>query len=197
MTNDVRQRFVADVVAFCAVGISSTTQFLTHVAAGEASDDLEVIAEETLALVSRTTAQVVSFVLSDHEQLASSIIPALSELPLRYYDFILGNQMLEDIAGGEDVDTDAADSAYTGLSRKMDFYTSHFPLGQYPGRKLLDEKMQLWMGRISAPGLAERPTERTVRLGVADVLSRHLHLVRSFINQMISQTESDSSVSPE
>lgn len=170
----------ADLLSFGIVGIVSTTQQLTHLAAGEASDDLELIAEESLALTTVTTARVLEVELASMPALASQLIPSVFKLPLTYFDYILGTEVLIAPDASKLPDTRAS---YERIARKLKFYLSHFVSGNYPGPKQVQDKMSLWMGRISSPGLHEHPAARMERLGTVDVLNRHLKLVREFTRQ--------------
>lgn len=178
----VNESVASDLLSFCVVGVVSTTQHLTHVAAGEASDDLEMIAEESLALATVTTARVLELELAKEKSLAQSVTPAILKLPLTYFDYILGTEVLvaKDVSSLPDTL-----ASYERISRKMNFYLSHFVPDRYPGPKLVKEKMELWMGRISSPGLAEHPSERMERLGTEGLLNRHLKLVREFTRQQL------------
>ena len=60
----------------------------------------------------------------------------------------------------------------------------HLPAGQFPGERALEEKLPLWMGRVSGPGLPEMPAERLGRLGLAADLLTHLKVVLAFARKM-------------
>ncbi|NND71783.1 MAG: hypothetical protein HKN43_09400 [Rhodothermales bacterium] len=175
---------VADLVAFSVIGINVTTQHLSHVAAGEASDDLELIAEESLAVTSVTTERVLSFVLREAPSRAA-VLAAVGQTPFRYYDYILGNQVLEMRDESSDIDLDSTSSVFNRVGRKVAFYGSHFPEAAFPGASITREKMVLWMGRISSPGLHEHPEKRLERLGLANILQRHLRLVQGYTLQRL------------
>ena len=66
------------------------------------------------------------------------------------------------------------------LERKRGFYATHLPEGQFPGPRALSDKMELWLGRVSPPGLPEAPQERLPKLGAVETLTTHLKLVLGF-----------------
>ena len=77
----------------------------------------------------------------------------------------------------------ASNAVYPRLQRTCDFYRVHLPAHQFPGERMLQEKLPLWMGRISPPRLSESPTARLERLNVAEVLLTHLKLVLAFMRR--------------
>jgi hypothetical protein len=66
------------------------------------------------------------------------------------------------------------------LQNKRSFYTTHLPEGQFPGPHALEDKMELWMGRVSPPGLQESPQTRLQELGLVDSTVAHLKLILAY-----------------
>ena len=177
---------LSELISFSVIGIATTTQQLTHAVAGEASDDLELIAEESLALASVTTARVLEIEGKGRSEVAANVLPTILKVPFTYLDYILGSEVLQ---APEGTAIPEVQTTYDRISRKMNFYFSHFVPGSYPGPKIVNEKMALWMGRISSPGLHEHPIQRLERLEVVAVLNRHLKLVREFARQQLGESE--------
>ena len=155
---------------------------VTHALAGEAlagidGADPELVAEETLCLVATATARAADVGLRDDPTLALAVVPVLLDLPLTYRDYLVGGAM---IAQQDPALLDTNEAVYRRLQRKQAFYTAHLPPGQFPGERLLTDKMGLWMGRISPPRLPEAPMARLERLGCVSTLLTHLKLVLAF-----------------
>ena len=169
----------ARVAAFASAAALSTTQDavrLTLPALGPIAD-AGVVAEETLVLVATVTARAAEVGLRQSEDALSAVGPALAELPFLYHDFLLGAQM---VAEGAEGDVEPDQSVYDRLARKAEFYGVHLPPGRFPGPRALADKLPLWMGRVSPPGLPTSPDERLGTLGLAEVLSAHARLVMAF-----------------
>lgn len=139
--------------------------------------DPEVVAEETLALVATATARAAETALRDAPDVARAARAALLELPFLYREYLAGGALLmqQDAAL-----VDAHDAVRDRLARKRQFYATHLPEGQFPGERALTDKMALWMGRVSGPGLPEKPDERLARLGLVELLLTHLKLVLAY-----------------
>lgn len=167
------------VTAFAALGVLSTTEDLVRAVLPALSSDADagVVAEETLALVATVTARAVEVGLREAPALVAPVATALLEAPFLYHDFLLGARLVAEGAEG-DVEVDQA--VYARLDRKAEFYGVHFPVGRFPGPRALAEKLPLWMGRVSPPGLPTTPEQRLGDLGLAEVLTTHLRLVLAF-----------------
>ncbi|CAM3188959.1 hypothetical protein [Rhodothermus bifroesti] len=170
---------VARLTAFATLGTLSATQALIgRVWEALEGVDPERLAEETLCLVATATARALEVGLQAASALRQAVVAALLELPLTYRDYLLGEVLLE---GEDHRDLEAAgQEVYSRLERMLTFYQAHLPAGQFPGERLLAEKMALWMGRISPPGLPELPQARMERLDVVPLLHAHLRLVLMF-----------------
>jgi len=170
---------VARLTAFATLGTLSATQALIgRVWEALEGADPELVAEETLCLVATATARAVDAGLHAVPALRQAVVPVLLELPFTYRDYVLGGALLE-----EEVDAGleaAGQEIYSRLQRTLTFYQAHLPVGQFPGERLLTEKMALWMGRISPPGLPELPQARMERLAVVPLLQAHLRLMLMF-----------------
>ncbi|MEM6784240.1 MAG: hypothetical protein AAF624_10965 [Bacteroidota bacterium] len=137
----------------------------------------DLVAEETLALVSTVTARAAETGLWDSPEALAAAGLALAELPFLYHDYLLGVQL---VAGGEEGDVEVDQHIYDRLARKADFYAAHLPPGRVPGPRALDDKLPLWMGRISPPKLTTTPQQRLAHLDATGVLATHARLVLAF-----------------
>lgn len=172
---------VARFTTFATLGALGATQDLARVALGSLGEaDPDLVAEETLALVATATARAAQVGLQAEPDVASAAVPALLDLPFTYRDYLVGGAM---IAQRDPSLLDTNEAVYQRLQRKQRFYTTHLPEGQFPGEAALTDKMGLWMGRISPPGLPETPTDRLAKLGLVPTLLTHLKLVLAFGRQ--------------
>ncbi len=179
--HDERLDRAVRLTAFATLGLVGVTNDLARtVLAGLEGADPELVAEETLCLAATATARAAEVGLRDDPALAQALAAPLLALPFTYRDYLVGGAM---IAQQEAALLDANDQVYQRLARKQQFYTVHLPPGQFPGERLLIDKMGLWMGRISPPRLPEPPTERLQRLGCVPTLLTHLKLVLAFARQ--------------
>lgn len=174
MKRDRSARFVT----FATIGVLNLTQEI----AGAILEDVEgadpdIVAEETLCLVATATARATEVGLSEHPDEAAAISASLLDLPFIYHDYLVGTEML---ARKDSALAQAADEVYARLQRKREFYQAHLPAGQFPGPRVLGDKMDLWMGRVSPPKLPETPTDRLRRLDLVDPLVTHLKLVLAY-----------------
>ncbi len=173
----------ARVTAFASLGILSATQDLVRSVLPSLTDaaNPELVAEETLAFVATVTTRAAEVGLRS-AALAEAACPALLETPFLYHDYLLGGQLIAEQAEG-DVAVDEA--VYERLGRKMEFYGVHFPVGQFPGPRALQDKLPLWMGRISPPKLATMPGQRLGDTG--PLLTTHLRLVLAFAQRVAGE----------
>jgi hypothetical protein len=169
------------VTAFATLGVLSTTQELASGALGGVEGARpELVAEETLCLVATATARATQVGLRSEPEIATQVVPVLLDLPFVYRDYLIGGAM---ILQQDPAFVETARHVYARLQRKRDFYAVHFPTDQFPGERALADKMALWMGRISPPGLPEMPEERLARLDVIPLLLAHLKLVLAYGRQ--------------
>lgn len=173
---------LATFIAFATAGSIGTMQDLVRTALGaiheagvEPSPD--VVVEETLTLVSLTSARAAEVAFRAEPEIARAASHALEGLPFAYRDYLVGGAMLR-----EDDATlaEAGQEVLPRLERKQAFYTAHFPANAFPGERALTDKMPLWMGRISPPGMPDDPTDRLHRLGCIPALLTHLRLVLGY-----------------
>jgi hypothetical protein len=178
----------ARVAAFAAAAALSTTQDIvrTVLPALTSGADAGLVAEETLVLVATATARAAEVGLREAPAALAAAGPALAELPLLYHDFLLGAQM---VAAGQEGEVEPDQGVYDRLVRKADFYTVHLPPGRFPGPSLLGQKMPLWMGRVSPPGLPTSPDARLGSLGLVEVLSAHTRLVMAFAQKAAAEAD--------
>lgn len=173
--------------AFATLGLVSTTHELAQAAlAGIEGADPELVAEETLCLSATATARAAEVGLRADPVLAQAVIPTLLDVPFAYHDYLVGGSM---IARQEAALHDADEQIYQRLKRKQAFYTVHLPPDQFPGERLLTDKMGLWMGRISPPRLPESPMDRLQKLACVPTLLVHLKLVLAFARRESGQEE--------
>ena len=168
----------ANLVAFSTLGALSTVQDLAQrIRAGVEGADAELVAEETLCLVAVASARAADVGLRSAGTLREVVVSALLDLPHAYSDYLLGSAMIEqdDPEVGE-----VAEEVARRLDRKREFYVTHLPEGQFPGSRVLEDKMELWMGRVSPPKLPTSPGERLEELALTDVLVTHCRVVLSY-----------------
>lgn len=172
---------VAGFTAFATVGVLGLTQDLTHAvleSIGEMEGaDPELVAEETLCLIATATARAAEVGLEDEADRRPVITRALLDLPFTYRDYLIGKAM---IAEDRPELSQMGEEVRQRLHRKREFYTTHLPTGKFPGPRALQDKMELWMGRVSPPKLPETPQERLDSLGLVDPTVAHLKLVLAY-----------------
>lgn len=182
----------ARLTAFASIGALGLSQDLSRqVLQSVPTADPEVVAEETLALAATATARAAEVGLQALPQAARAASGALASLPYLYRDYLIGGAILEQ----QDPElAQIAQQTQQRLARKLEFYALHLPAGQFPGPRALGEKLPLWMGRVSGPGLPTSPDERLRELGAADTVLTHLKLVLGMARQEASdaaRAESD------
>jgi hypothetical protein len=171
-------RALTGLTAFATLGVITTAQQVASTVLGSVEGaDAEVVAEESMALVAMATSRAIR----EHPQIAD----AIGELPFAWRDYVIGGAMLR--AENPEEVTQSDDDSYARIARKMAFYQAHLPLGQIPGPRLLKDKMELWMGRVSPPGLPEPPYERLAKLGLVDLVVTHVRLVRTYVDSLDGQ----------
>ena len=148
--------------AFATLGTLSTAQDLARaLLAGVDGAEPELVAEESLCLTAVATARAAEVGFRDAPELRAAVLPALLDLPFAYRDYLLGAALLADPEASV---TDESEAMQARLGRKLEFYATHFPAGRFPGERALQDKMELWMGRVSPPRLPEMPARRLERL---------------------------------
>lgn len=177
-TSDPR---VAQFTSFATLGILGLTQDLTHAVLESIGDldgaDPELVAEETLSLVSIATARAAEVGLAEEARHAPPIVSALLDTPFTYRNYLIGKAMVADerpeLSG-------VAEEVHERLENKRAFYATHLPEGQFPGPHAMRDTMELWMGRVSPPKLPEMPQKRLEKLGLVDPAVAHLKLVLAY-----------------
>lgn len=175
----------ARVVVFASSAAMSTTQDLVRSVLPALTDaaDPELVAEETMVMVATTTARAVEVGLQHHPEVLEQAGQAILELPFLYHDYLLGTQM---VANGVEGDAEVDQTIYNRMERKAEFYHAHFPVGRFPGPHAINQKLPLWMGRVSPPKLPASPDKRLADLQIADILNVHLRLVLAFAKKVAS-----------
>ena len=168
-------------VTFATLGTLSTSQDLAG-AALQSLDGAEpdLVAEETLCLVATASARAAEVGLRETPEVGAAVAGVLLDLPFTFREYIVGGALL---VRQDRAVLDGHEAVLARLQRKRDFYTVHLPPNQFPGERVLTEKMGLWMGRISPPRLPETPTERLAKLDLVPVLLTHLKLVLGYARQ--------------
>ncbi len=172
---------VARFTSFATVGALGLTQDLTHAVLESIGDmegtDPELVAEETLCLVATATARAAEVGLENEPQHASTVVETLLNLPFTYRNYLIGKAM---VAEDRPEMSELAEEVHQRLQGKREFYTTHLPEGQFPGPHALQDKMELWMGRVSPPKLPETPQERLESMSLLDPTVAHLKLVLAY-----------------
>ena len=167
------------IVSFASIGVFTTVQEVSMRAATAVDGvDADLLAEETLCLVSVATARAVAAAAASHPEIARTTAGTLLEFPWSWRDYLLGRLSL-----GEDATSTTATGAEVGarIERKLAFYAVHFVEGQMPSESIVRDKMLLWMGRISPPGLPDSPESRLERSDLVAPLRDHIRLVASYV----------------
>lgn len=185
---DSPARRASRVSAFAATAALSATQDLVRMvmpaltdAEGAPAGEPELVAEETLVLVSTTTARATEVGLKQQPETLQAARAALSEMPFLYHDYLLGLQLVDQ---GEEGDVEVDSAVYDRLARKAEFYTAHLPAGRFPGPRQLGDVLPLWMGRISPPKLPTTPDARLEQTGVPEALATHARLILAFARRV-------------
>lgn len=183
----------ARLTAFASLGALGLMQDLSRqVMQSIPTADPEVVAEETLSLVAVATARAAEVGFQAMPEAARAASGALSALPYLYRDYLIGGAVLSQ---NDPELVQAAQETQARLERKMAFYTLHLPEGQFPGPRALADKLPLWMGRVSGPGLPETPDQRLAKLGTTDLVLTHLKLVLGMARQEASDAVTAASTS--
>ena len=162
-------------VSLATLGTYATVQDLTRkVLSAMEGADPELVAEETMAFVSMASARALEAGMQALPEARGSISQVIEELPFIYRDYLMAGLIIrtenpEVVASGEEI--------HRRLKRKMEFYRLQFPTGQFPTDRLLKERMEIWMGRISPPNLPDSPGQRLQKLGLLPLLRTHLRIL--------------------
>jgi hypothetical protein len=172
---------VAGFTAFATVGTLGLVQDITHAVLEHIGDDEnadpELVAEETLCLIATATARAAEVGLQSEDDHRPPIVSTLLDLPFTYRDYLIGKAM---VADRRPELSEVGEQVRERLQNKRSFYTTHLPEGQFPGPHALEDKMELWMGRVSPPGLQESPQTRLQELGLVDSTVAHLKLILAY-----------------
>ncbi len=172
----------ADLASFATLGVVTLSRDLVARILSEVEGaQPDVVAEETLALTATATARAVSTGYAGAREVREAAEAVLLRLPFTYRDYLAGLVVLEN---PEESDPAGLEEMEARLLHKLKFYGVHFPAGAFPTERLVTEKMELWMGRVSPPRLPELPTKRLERMGLVDEVRRHLRLVRAYARRL-------------
>ena len=172
---------LARYVAFASLGVLTTTQELAgRILESIPQADPQVVVEETFSLVAVTSARASEVGLTSHAPLDRIVSHTLASLQFSHQDYLIGGTVLSDENAQPTVDPEQ-------LAKRIQFYTAHFPESAFPGPLALQDKMELWVGRVSVPGLDQTPAERLRELELVDSLHLHLRLLLGFARQLVSE----------
>lgn len=174
-------RTAAEVATFISTGILTTVQQILGTALTEiAGADPDLVAEETLSMVSVLTARQVAGVLEGHSPLEAALVPVLREIPNTYYDYLVGTSVVHhgEAAAG-------TDRAYDRLDRKRQFYERQAEggVGSVQG---ITSVLRDWLLRISPPSAPGVPSLDVEAAGVEAALEVHLMLVEAYTRRAIT-----------
>ncbi len=177
---------VSQLTAFATLGTLLTTQDIVRTLFAHMPEaDPEVLAEETLALLSVLTARAAEAGLRSAPELASSVVPVLLDLPFAYRDYLTAGVVLStgnaELAG-------SGEEMFLRLRRKAEFYQLHFPAGRYPSEPMLREKLEFWMGRISPPGQPDAPSQRLERTETLPLIRTHMQVILARARQLATES---------
>jgi hypothetical protein len=168
---------VSRIVAFVSLGALTTTQQIAgSVLSNVPGADADVVAEETLVLVSVATSRSAEVGLRARLELIGPVVAAIAEIPFLYHDYLLGAYLL---ANSSRVGA-ADESAFIRMHRMHEFYRAHIPQGVYPGERALADKLELWMGRVSPRRTGVHPSERLNSVGASAQLAAHAKVVLAY-----------------
>jgi hypothetical protein len=171
---------LARFVGFAALGVLTTTQELAgQILVSIPQADPQSVVEETFSLVAVTSARASEVGFATHASLGRIVSHTLASLPFSHQDYLVGGAVLSDESAQPAIDSDQ-------LSRRIQFYSTHFPESAFPGPLALQDKMELWVGRVSVPGLDTSPAKRLEELQLVDALHLHLRLLLGFARQLVS-----------
>lgn len=172
---------LARFIGFATLGVLTTTQELAgRILESIPQADPQSVVEETFSLVAVTSARASEVGFSSHADLGRLVSHTLASLPFSHQDYLVGGTVLSDENAQPAVDPEQ-------LSRRIQFYSAHFPESAFPGPLALRDKMELWVGRVSVPGLDTSPAKRLQELELVESLHLHLRLLLGFARQLVSQ----------
>ena len=175
----------ARIVAFASLGTLSVTQHLAGVVLERVKGtEPDLVAEETLSLVAAATSRAAGAGLRASPDVAHMVVPVLAELPYAYRDYLVGSAMLE---SDDPVAGRVAEEVHRRLERRQAFYRIHFPEPCDPNERALASTMELWMGRVSPPGLPDSPSGRLCKLGLVPPLLTHLRIVQAYCRNEVGR----------
>ncbi len=171
------------------------------------------VAEETLSLLAVVGARAVEEG-SAGVPTARLIGDSVLGMPYAFRDYTLGSEMLADEMSaqgaprnnaqgappaGEETDPVPNSDIHTQsvqigerLAKIQDFYEEQFPVGTSIRLPILQDKLVLWMGRISPPGLDSTPAERVTASRAPILLAHHARLITAYVRHAVSLNDPDS-----
>ena len=170
-------------VGFATLGVLTTTQEIAgRVLEAITEADPQTVVEETFAVVAVASARAAEVGFESQPDVARAAGATLASLPLFHQDYMVGSAVLANPSSPVEADADS-------ITRRISFYASHLQEGVFPGSAVLNEKLELFMGRVSVPGLETSPSERVASLELVDSLSLHLRVILGFARSRSSIAE--------
>lgn len=166
--------------AFITLGTLTTAQQIAGAVLsviGRAESD--VVAEETLVLVSVNAARAAAVGLRDRPGIMVAVVETVLDVPFLYHDYLVG----ENLMGSDLVGSEPDDVILSRLGRLREFYAAHIPANTFPSERTLDEKLELWMGRIAPKRTGIHPSERLKQVDARERLALHNKIVLAFCRQ--------------
>lgn len=165
------------IAAFGSLGILTVTQDLSgRVQQAFPEFNREIVAEETLCLVSALTAECIGSMAGS--AFITDALATLRTVPYSYRDYLLGQLILTD---SDAVPEGFSENIGRRIGKDMNFYSSHLSRAfQSTSTEALQTILLLWMGRISPSGCKDEPLTRLARIDPTDLLQRHVTLMTAF-----------------
>ena len=175
-----RDNFLADhFFAFATVAAITLVQDLLAEAKGQMRGmDAARAVEDTLCLAAQVTYCAGEEGGADAVRMAN----VTKSIPVGYLDYAMG------VAAAREGDVallEERTSILSRIERNQLFYAQHLPDSQHLSRQQLQEKLELWVGRISPPGLPDKPIDRLQRMAAEEVIRAHMLVVRAKCQQVM------------
>ena len=164
-------------VVFASIGTVALVQDLL----GEASRHVHGMdpanaAEDTLCLAAQLTLCAAVEGGAD----IACLKRVVRNIPAMYLDYALGNAAARQKNAAL---LDERPAILSRISRCQAFYAEQLPDCRPIGTRQLREKLEIWMGRISPPGLPDKPIDRIERMTIQEVARTHMLLIKAYWSQ--------------
>lgn len=166
---------------FVALGVLTTTQHIAGLVLERfGGADPQLVAEESLALVSVASARAASVGFDPSSAVRAAVCQSALELPYLYHEYLIGELSVREGRAAEDVAVDL----HGRMDRIREFYLAHLPDGVFPGERALREKMELWMGRVSPPRTGVHPSETLSAIDAVAQVANHCRVVLAYCRSL-------------